>query len=258
MKVILQRDIPKVGKHGDVVNVADGFARNYLFPRQLAVSASGGALKAHQSRMDRDRERSEKLLGEAEKQAGKLTGLNLILIGKVGTGTKLYGSITAQDVAEAIEKESGVTVDKRRVGLVDPIKTLGTYRVPVRLHSDVSIPVTVAVVTEDQVEIRRRQLEQEAKDAAEAKVVAEAEAAAAAQAAAEAKTAAAAEAKAAAEAEVQASSETETITESEPSTEAAESEESETPAEAETLDTADDAAAESAGQPEEESGPPEE
>ena len=159
MKVILQRDIPKVGKHGEVVNVADGYARNYLFPRQLAVSASGGALKAHQARMDRDKEKTAKQLGDAQSHAERLQDLTLTIIGKVGTGTKLYGSITAQDVADAIEREKGVTVDKRRVGLVDPIKTLGTYNVPVRLHSDVSVPVTVEVVTEEQLELRKRQAE---------------------------------------------------------------------------------------------------
>ena len=102
MKVILQRDIPKVGKHGEVVNVADGYARNYLFPRQLAVSASGGALKAHQARMDRDKEKTAKQLGDAQSHAERLQDLTLTIIGKVGTGTKLYGSITAQDVADAI------------------------------------------------------------------------------------------------------------------------------------------------------------
>jgi large subunit ribosomal protein L9 len=165
MKVILQRDIPKVGKHGDVVNVADGYARNYLFPRQLAVSASGGALKAHQARMDRDKEKTAKQLGDAQSQAERMQDLTLTIIGKVGTGTKLYGSITAQDVADAIEREKGVTVDKRRVGLVDPIKTLGTYNVPVRLHSDVSVPVTVEVVTEEQLELRKRQAESAAAQA---------------------------------------------------------------------------------------------
>ena len=159
MKVILQRDIPKVGRHGEVVNVADGYARNYLFPRQLAVSATGGALKAHQARMERDKERSAKQLGDAQSQADKLQGLSLTIIGKVGAGTKLYGSITAQDVADEIERQTKVTIDKRRVGLVDPIKTLGSYNVPVRLHSDVTVPVIVEVVTEEQLELRRRQAE---------------------------------------------------------------------------------------------------
>src|SRR5438876_556813 len=144
MKVILQRDVPKVGKGGDIVAVADGYARNYLFPRSYAVPATGGALKEHTARADREKQRSAKLLDRAQSDADKLAGLSLVVIGKVAAGsTKLYGSITAQDVAEKIEKETGVAIDKRRVGLVDPIKTLGDYRVPVRLHNDVTVPVGV-------------------------------------------------------------------------------------------------------------------
>src|SRR5207244_11652751 len=113
--------------------------------------------KAHQSRMELEKGRSAKQLGDAQSQAEKLQGLSVVIIGKVGTGTKLYGSITAQDVADEIQREKGVSVDKRRIGLVDPIKTLGTYSVPVRLHSDVSVPVTLDVVTEEQLELRKRQ-----------------------------------------------------------------------------------------------------
>jgi large subunit ribosomal protein L9 len=155
MKVILQRDVPKLGKDGEIVNVADGYARNYLFPRRFAVSATGGALKEYQARSSREKERGAKLLKEAETGAGKLDGLVITVVGKVGSGTKLYGSITAQDVVDAIQKERGVAVDKRRVGLADPIKTLGTYSVPVRLHSDVSTSVTVEVMTEEQIERRK-------------------------------------------------------------------------------------------------------
>lgn len=173
MKVILQRDIPKLGKGGDIVNVADGYARNYLFPRQYAVAASGGALKAHAARLEREKEKSAKLAEEAKAHAGKLEGLSLILLGKVGGGTKLYGSITAQDVAEAIARESGVTVDKRRVGLVDPIKNLGLYTVPVRLHSDIVVPVKVEVTTEEELERRKAQAAAEAA-AAEAAALANA------------------------------------------------------------------------------------
>src|SRR5438552_1417235 len=153
MKVILQRDIPKVGRHGDIVNVADGYARNYLFPRQLAVSETDGQRKAHQTRMDFEKQRGAKQLGDAEMQADKLRSVTLLLVGKVGSGTKLYGSITAQDVADALQKETEVAIDKRRIGLVDPIKTLGAYTVPVRLLSDLTVPITVEVVTEDQVEL---------------------------------------------------------------------------------------------------------
>src|ERR1043165_7837945 len=127
MKVILQRDIPKLGKMGDIVPVKDGYARNYLLPRSLAVAATGGALKEHDARIKREREKDEKNLSKAQSSAEKIEGLSVTILGRVGGGTKLYGSITAQDVAEAIEKERGIAVDKRRVGLVDPIKTLGTY-----------------------------------------------------------------------------------------------------------------------------------
>jgi len=168
MKVILQRDIPKLGKGGDIVNVADGYARNYLFPRQYAVAATGGALKAHNARLALEKERGAKLADEARSSAAKLEGLTVTLIGKVGSGTKLYGSITAQDVAEAIEKERGVTVDKRRVGLADPIKNLGLYTVPVRLHSDIIVPVQVDVVTEEELERRKAQAAAEAAEVAPA------------------------------------------------------------------------------------------
>jgi large subunit ribosomal protein L9 len=113
-------------------------------------------MKEHEARINREKERGAKTLINAQSGAGKLEGLILTLTAKVGGGTKLYGSITAQDVAEAIAKERGVTVDKRRVGLLAPIKTLGTYTIPVRLHSDVSIPVTVEVMTEEQIEKRKQ------------------------------------------------------------------------------------------------------
>jgi large subunit ribosomal protein L9 len=176
MKVILQRDIPKVGKGGDIVNVADGYARNYLFPRQYAVSASGGALKEHTARAQHEKSRSAGLLKSAEADAAKLEGKTLIIMSKVGTGTKLYGSITAQDVTDAIQKDLGVTVDKRRVGVVDPIKSLGEYNVPVRLHTDVSVNVKVLVTTEEDLARRKAQA---AAEEAKAKAAAEAAAAAA-------------------------------------------------------------------------------
>lgn len=181
MKVILQRDVPKVGKGGEIVNVADGYARNYLFPRKYAVPATGGFLKEHQSRAQHDKAREAKLHQVAETAAGKLEGLTVIIKGKVGSGTKLYGSITAQDVAEAVKEATGVEVDKRRVGLVDPIKTLGVYPIPVRLASDISVTIQVDVTTEQELERRAAEAAQAearatqaAQEAAEAEVAAEA------------------------------------------------------------------------------------
>lgn len=166
MKVILQRDVPKVGKGGDVVTVADGYARNYLFPRSYAVPASGGFLKHHQARVAHEAARGDRLHTDAEQNAERLAGLTLTMIGKVGSGTKLYGSVTAQDISGAIHEATGIEVDKRRVGLPDPIKSLGIYPVPVRLGGDVSVTVQVDVTTEE--ELARRASEAEAKAAAEA------------------------------------------------------------------------------------------
>lgn len=173
MKVILQQDIPKVGKGGDIVTVADGYARNFLFPRKYAVAATGGALKEHQARATREKERSSGLLQGAQANATKLQGLTVTILSKVGTGTKLYGSVTSQDVADAVQKLTGVAVDKRRVALVDPIKTLGEYTIAVRLHSDVTVNLKVLVTTEE--ELARRKA---AEAAAAAKAEAEAKAAA--------------------------------------------------------------------------------
>jgi large subunit ribosomal protein L9 len=134
MKVILQQDVAKVGREGEVVTVADGYARNYLFPRNLAVEAAGGALKAHQA--------------QAEQAQAALTDKTVKVPARAGETDRLYGSITAQDIADAIKSSLGVAVDKRKVHLVDPIKSLGTYTVPVKLHRDIAVNLTVEVVKE--------------------------------------------------------------------------------------------------------------
>jgi ribosomal protein L9 len=172
MKVILQQDIPKVGRGGDIVTVADGYARNFLFPRRYAVPATGGALKEHEARAAREKERSAGLLQGAQANAAKLEGRTVTILTKAGTGTKLYGSVTSQDVADAVQKEAGVTVDKRRIALVDPIKNLGEYKVPVRIHSDVTVNLKVLVTTEEELAKKKA-----AEAAAAAKAAAEAAAA---------------------------------------------------------------------------------
>lgn len=146
MKVILQQDIEKVGKEHEVVMVADGYARNYLFPRSLAVEAKGGALKNLQMRQALEERRAEKLKTQADQAATQLTDKTVRIEARSGANDRLYGSITSGDVAEAIKKNLGVTVDRRKVQLADPIKAMGTYTVGVKLHRDVTVPVTVEVV----------------------------------------------------------------------------------------------------------------
>jgi large subunit ribosomal protein L9 len=146
MKVILMQDIADQGKQGEIVNVSDGYARNYLFPRKLAVEAAGGALKNLQIKHTLEERRTEKMLQEAEKTADQLREKTVTLTVRAGEKDRLYGRVTAADIAEAAHKSLGVTLDKRKVGLLDPIKALGEYEVPIKLHRDVTVPLKVAVV----------------------------------------------------------------------------------------------------------------
>ncbi len=148
MKVILMQDIAQQGKQNDVINVADGYARNYLFPRKLAVEAAGGALKNLQAKHAQEERRSEKLRLDADSAAAKLTDKTVTLSVRAGENNRLYGRITVADIAEAVEKSLGVKLDKRKIGLLDPIKALGEYEVPIKLHRDVTVSLKVTVVTE--------------------------------------------------------------------------------------------------------------
>jgi len=148
MKVILLQDIEHQGKQGEVVVVADGFARNYLLPRKLAVEACGGALKNLQAKLALEERRTEKLLQEANVTAGLLNEKTVTLRVKAGDNSRLYGRITASDIAEAVARDLSIKLDKRKIGLLDPIKAVGEYDVPIKLHRDVTVPLKVAVVAE--------------------------------------------------------------------------------------------------------------
>ncbi len=148
MKVILLQDIEHQGKQGEVVTVADGFARNYLLPRKLAVEAGGGALKNLQAKLALEERRTEKLLQEANVTAGLLNEKTVTLRVKAGDNSRLYGRITASDIAEAVARDLSIKLDKRKIGLLDPIKAVGEYNVPIKLHRDVTVPLKVAVVAE--------------------------------------------------------------------------------------------------------------
>jgi large subunit ribosomal protein L9 len=144
VKVILTKDVAKIGKSGELKTVADGFATNYLIPQQLAVPAAGGAYRAWQhdiaSREDkRVRERSE-----AEVTATRIASTTLTLGVKVGDAGKLYGSIGGKEIAEALARR-GIVVDRHKVELDEPLKSLGTYKVAIKVFSDMTPEVTVVV-----------------------------------------------------------------------------------------------------------------
>jgi large subunit ribosomal protein L9 len=179
MKIILTRDVPKLGRDGDIVTVADGYARNYLFPRQLAVVAKGAALKQHTARVEREIAKSSAQLATAQANGEQLRDKQFQILAKASPrSTRLFGSVTEADVAEKIKEQIGIDVDKRRISLIDPIKLTGTYALTARLHPEVVVPFTVEVVTQEILDAREKaRLAAEEKAAKEAAAQAESAAA---------------------------------------------------------------------------------
>jgi large subunit ribosomal protein L9 len=146
VKIVLRADVENLGNKGDLVEVAPGYARNYLVPKGLAIAASEGATRQaeamRRSRQVRDRREKE----GAEATARQLAAKRIEIKARAGEGGRLFGSVTSTDIAEAVEAQTGVHLDRRKLH-IEPIKTLGTHEIPVRLHSEVEIPITVEVVT---------------------------------------------------------------------------------------------------------------
>ena len=146
MRVVLRSDHDVLGKRGDIVDVADGYARNYLLPKGMAITATSG-VTAQATAMRRSRDiRDAKEREAAEQIARTLVPVVIRIPAKAGTGGKLFGSVTAADIADAVTAQADVALDRRRLHLDEPIKQLGTHEVPVKLHADVEFRVTVDVV----------------------------------------------------------------------------------------------------------------
>ncbi len=143
MKIILREDVPNLGKSGDIVTVRDGYGRNYLLPRKLAVLANEQNVRQLEHEKAVIAARQAKLKGAAEKQAGSLSNVQVKISRKVGEQDKLYGSVTALDIAGL-----GHKVDRRQIHLPEPIKTIGQFEVELRLHRDVTAKIKVEVAAE--------------------------------------------------------------------------------------------------------------
>ena len=144
MKVILKADVDSLGKSGDLKDVSNGYARNFLIPRDLAVPAAGGAYRAWQHDIASREEIRKKEREEAEIAATRIGSTTLTMGVKVGEGGKLYGSITAKDIADALARR-GINVDRHKIDLDEPLRQLGTYKVAIRVFQDTTPEVTVAV-----------------------------------------------------------------------------------------------------------------
>jgi len=147
MEVILRDDVEKLGSRGDVVKVADGYARNFLLPKRLAVPATAANKKIVEQERQAHLRREATLKSEAEELAKLLNGVSVTIAQKAGEQEQLFGSVTAKDIAEALEKQN-FSIDRRKIHLSEPIRQLGEFAVQVKLHREVTAEIKVAVVPE--------------------------------------------------------------------------------------------------------------
>jgi large subunit ribosomal protein L9 len=147
MEVILKEDVPKLGSRGDVIKVAEGFGRNYLLPRKLAIEASAGNKKVIEQMKAAAVRRSAKEKSQAEELSKQFDGLAVAFQRRSGEHDQLFGSVTSGDIADALTKK-GFDVDRRKIQLHEPLKTLGEFTVPIRLHKDVTTHLKVMIEKE--------------------------------------------------------------------------------------------------------------
>lgn len=145
MRVILKREVAGLGRPGDVKDVADGYAQNFLLPRGLAIEATAGEMKVLSRARDAQRAKRDRAHTEAEELARRLAQTTLVFTLKAGEQGKTFGSVTSKDIAEALQREHKVDVDKTKVHLPEPLKSLGVHTVEIRLLTDVRANVTVAI-----------------------------------------------------------------------------------------------------------------
>lgn len=145
MKVILQKDVKGQGKRGQLVNVSDGYARNFLFPKKLAVEATEANMKELERQNKLAAEKKAADLAEAKALGEKIKGLEIKVPAKTGGGQKLFGAVTNKDIGDALERDHGVAIDRRKIELKAAIKTLGEHEVLIRLHPEVVLTQKITV-----------------------------------------------------------------------------------------------------------------
>ncbi|TDI53586.1 MAG: 50S ribosomal protein L9 [Acidobacteria bacterium] len=146
MKVILTQSVDSLGVKGDVVDVANGYARNYLVPKKFAVKASKGSLKQAEAMRQSRIENARKALEDARILADSLSGTRVVVAARAGDAGNLFGSIGAADIAEAIVKFTGIDIDQKMISLDEPIKEIGLHEIAIKPHSDVEVSVTLDVI----------------------------------------------------------------------------------------------------------------
>lgn len=147
MKLILKADVKNLGKAGSVINVADGYARNYLIPNNLAVEAAARNIKMFNDEKKKIETKTKNIMEEAQELSEKLSSISLTLTAKAGEENRLFGSITTMDIAEALKKK-GLEIDRKKIILEEPIKRLGSYNAGVKVHPEITAKISLTVVAE--------------------------------------------------------------------------------------------------------------
>lgn len=156
MKVVFIEDVPNVAEVGEIKDVADGYGRNYLIPRKLAVLADARATQIVETRKKRKARIEAETEAEMRELAKQLEGLDIVIKAKAGTKDRLYGSITNADIAEEVSKSAGLEIDKRKIELEKPIHEIGSYDIPIRLTKDIIPKVKLSVIEEEKTEVKEK------------------------------------------------------------------------------------------------------
>lgn len=145
MKVILLEDVKKLGKKGELINASDGYARNFLFPKKLAVEATNTALNDMKLKQESEKRRQAELLEESKVLAAKIKDSVVTIKVKAGDGGRIFGSVSTKEITKAVKDQLGLALDKKKMQLKDPIKALGTHIIPIKLNAKVKTELTVKV-----------------------------------------------------------------------------------------------------------------
>ena len=145
MKVILQQEVKKLGKKGEIIEVSEGYARNYLLPQKLAIPATNTNINTVSQQKASEERKQKRMMEEAQMMAAQMSKLEVTIAVKIGEGGKLFGSVTGKDIADALKEQHGVDIDKRKFDVKDAIKSVGTYPVSIKLHPEVSTKIQVHI-----------------------------------------------------------------------------------------------------------------
>lgn len=146
MKLILQQEVKKLGKKGDVIEVSEGYARNFLLPQKLAIPATNNNVNTMKQQKAAEMHKQQRQTDEAKLMASQLAKLSVKLAVKTGEGGKMFGSVTAKDIADAMNAQHGIELDKRKIELKEAIKALGTYSVTIKVHPEISCQIEVNII----------------------------------------------------------------------------------------------------------------